>query len=129
MNSKPFVLLATIPIKPGCEVEYLSLVGPVNDAMRHEATFVNTVLHRAADDPALFMLHETWLDQEDFFAVQMKRPYRTAYEARLPDLLRAPRTMQVFEPLRSDFVFRTNVGWSPPGQEQPNHSPIFLHQG
>jgi len=34
--------------------------------VRHEPTFVNTVLHRSADDPALFMLHETWLDQEDF---------------------------------------------------------------
>jgi len=116
MNSKPFVLLAIIPVKLGCEVEYLSLVGPVNDAMRHELTFVNTVLHRAADDPVLFMLHETWLDREDFFTVQMKRPYRAAYEARLPALLRAPRTMQVFEPLRSDFVFRTNLDGFLPGQ-------------
>ena len=129
MNSKPFVLLATIPLKPGCEAEYLSLVGPVNDAMRCEPTFVNTVLHRAADDPALFMLHETWLDQEDFFAVQMMRPYRAAYEARLPALLRAPRTMHVFEPLRSDFVFRTNLREALSGQERPNYSPVFLHQG
>lgn len=125
----PFVLLATIPVKPGCEEEYLSLVGPVNDAMRHEPTFVNTVLHRAVDDPALFMLHETWLDQEDFFAVQMKRPYRADYEARLPALLRAPRTMQVFEPLRSDFVFQTGLGGLLAGQGQPHRSPEFLHQG
>ena len=110
MDRTPFVLLATIHVKPGCEAEYLALVGPVNDAMRHEPTFVNTTLHRSADDPALFMLHETWLDQEDFFTVQMKRPYRAGYEARLPDLLRAPRTMQVFEPLRSDYVFRTGTG-------------------
>ncbi len=109
MDPKPFVLLATIHVKPGCEAEYLSLVGPVNDAMRHEPTFVNTVLHRSADDPALFMLHETWLDQEDFFTVQMKRSYRAEYEARLPALLRKPRTMQVFEPLRSDYVFRTGA--------------------
>ena len=114
MDNKPFVLLAIIPLKPGCEAEYLSLVGSVNDAMRHEPTFVNTVLHRAADDPALFMLHETWLDREDFFAVQMKRPYRAAYETRLPALLRAPRTMQVFEPLRSGFVSRTDEGGSRP---------------
>ena len=119
MNNKPFVLLVTIPIKPGCEEEYLSFVGPVNDAMRNEPTFVSTVLHRAADDPALFMLHETWLDLEDFYAVQMKRPYRAAYEARLPALLRAPRTMQVFEPLRSDFVFRTDLGGQLPGRSQP----------
>ena len=77
-------------------------VNPVNDAMRHEDTFVNTTLHRSADDPALFMLYETWLDREDFFSVQMKRPYRSEYEARLPALLRWPREMQVFEALRSD---------------------------
>lgn len=113
MPSKPFVLLATIHVKPGCEAEYLSLVGPVNDAMRHEPTFVNTVLHRSADDPALFMLHETWLDRENFFSVQMKRPYRADYEARLPAMLRRPRTMQVFELLRSDYVFCTGLGGEP----------------
>ena len=106
MTKSPFVLLATVPIKPGSENEYLALVNEVNDAMRHEPTFVNTVLHRSADDPSLFMLHETWLDREDFFSNQMKRPYREKYEARLPELLRAPREMKVFEPLRADYVFR-----------------------
>ena len=97
-----FVLLVTVPIKPGREDEYLVLVNAVNDAMRNEPTFVNTILHRAADDPTEFMLYETWRDRADFFDVQMKRPYRAEYEARLPDLLRAPRKMQVFEPLRAD---------------------------
>ena len=73
-----------------------------NEEMRHEPTFVNTVLHRSAEDPGLFMLHETWRDRADFFSVQMKQPYRARYEARLPDLLRAPREMQVFLPLRAD---------------------------
>lgn len=116
MNKTPFVLLATIPLKPGHAAEYLSLVNLVNDAMRHEATFVSTVLHQAADDPDLFILHETWLDQDDFFAVQMKRPYRKAYEARLPALLRAPRDMKVLRPLRSDFVFRDGLPQSLAGQ-------------
>lgn len=109
MDKTPFCLLVTIPLKPGCAGEYLSLVNAVNDAMRHEATFVNTVLHQAADDPDLFILHETWLDQDDFFAVQMKRPYRAAYEARLPALLRAPREMKVLTPIRSDFAARDGV--------------------
>ena len=99
-----FVLIATVPIKPGCEDEYLALVNAVNDRMRHEPTFVNTVLHRAADDRALFMLYETWRDRDDFFAVQMRQPYRAEYEARLPALLRAPRRMEVFEALRADHA-------------------------
>lgn len=109
MSEKPFVLLVTIHVKPGCEEEFLSIVNPVNDAMRLEPTFLNTVLHRSDDDPTLFMLHETWMDREDFFRVQMKRPYRNAYEERLPALLRRPREMKIFEPLRSDFVFRSKI--------------------
>ena len=77
------------------------MVNAVTDEMRHEATFVNTLLHRSADDPGLFMLYETWRDRDGFFAVQMKRPYRAEYEAKLPDLLRMPRTMTVFETLRA----------------------------
>jgi len=116
LDETPFCLLVTIPLKPGRLDEYILLVNPVNDAMRHEPTFVNTVLHQAADDPALIILHETWLDQDDFFAVQMKRPYRDAYEARLPALLRAPRDMKVLRPLRSDFVFRDGLRQSLAGQ-------------
>ena len=102
MADDEFVLLTTVPITPGREEEYLALVNEVNDRMRHEPTFVSTVLHRAADDPGLFMLYETWHDRADFFAVQMHRPYRATYEERLPGLLRAPRRMTVFEPLRVD---------------------------
>ena len=62
MSDEQFVLLATVPIKAGREDEYLTLVNAVNDEMRHEPTFVNTVLHRSAEDPGLFMLHETWAE-------------------------------------------------------------------
>ncbi|WP_419826323.1 nuclear transport factor 2 family protein [Sphingomonas sp.] len=102
MRDDTFVLLTTVPIKAGCEAEYLALVYEVSDQMRHEPTFVDTVLHRSADDAGLFMLQETWRDRADYFAVQMRRPYRARYEARLPELLRAPREMKVFEPLRTD---------------------------
>ena len=102
VKTDQFVLLVTVPITPGREDDGLARVNAVNDAMRHEPTFVNTLLHRSADDPAVFMLYETWRDRDDFFAVQMKRPYRAEYEAKLPDLLRAPRTMAAFEMLRAD---------------------------
>ena len=107
MEKKPFVLLTTIHVKPGCEEEFLSIVNPVNDRVRLEPTFLNTVLHRSHEDPTLFMLHETWLDRDNFFSVQMKQPYRDPYEARLPALLRRPREMKTFEPLRADFVFQS----------------------
>ena len=114
MNQTPFMLLATFHLKAGCE-EFLAFIHRTNDAMRHEPTFVNTVVHRGADDPTCFLLYETWLDRENFFSVQMKRPYRAEYEARLPALLNRPRHMQIFEPLRGDFVFRS--GSSRPSAE------------
>ena len=78
---------------------------PVLDAMRHEATFINAVLHRDPEDPTHFMLYETWADRDDLVGVQMKRDYRAAYEASLPDILREPRQVRIWRPLRADFTF------------------------
>ena len=100
--NESFTLIVTVPIKSGMEEEYLSILHPVLDAMRHESTFLHTTVHRAADDPGLFVLYETWTDRDNFFAVQRNRSYRAEHEARLPQLLRAPRTMTVFETLRTD---------------------------
>ena len=89
--------------------EYLALVDEVNDQMRYEPTFLNTVLSRGSQDPGLIVIHEMWIDRDDFFTVQMKRDYRRKYEARLPALLRAERTMQTFEIVRADFAFMNGL--------------------
>jgi len=101
-----FVLLVRIPVKAGFENEYLSLINAVIDEMRHETSFVNTVVHRSTEDPTVFLLHETWLGRDEFFTVQMKRSYRESYEARLPQIMRAPREITILEPLRREYVFR-----------------------
>ncbi|HYG86428.1 MAG TPA: putative quinol monooxygenase [Azospirillum sp.] len=103
-GSGPVVFIVSLHVKAGCEDEFQRLLVPVLDAMRHEATFINTVLHQDPADPARFMLYETWADLDDVAEVQMKRAYRSAYEARLPDLLREPRQVQVWRPLRGDFT-------------------------
>jgi quinol monooxygenase YgiN len=87
------------------EDEFLALLTPVLDAMRHETTFVSAGLHRSPDDPTSFMLCEVWADRNDLVNVQMKRDYRTTYEARLPDLLREPRRAEIWDGLRADFTF------------------------
>jgi quinol monooxygenase YgiN len=101
------VAVVTLHLKPGREEEWLGLLTPVLDAMRHEPTFINAVLHRDPDDPTRFMLYETWADRDDLVNVQMKRGYRSAYEAKLPDLLREPRQARIWRPLRADFAFFT----------------------
>jgi quinol monooxygenase YgiN len=100
-----FVVVVSLHVKPGREEEWLRLLAPVLDAMRQEPTFVNAVLHRDPDDPTRFMLYETWAGWDDLANVQMKRGYRAAYEARLPDLLREPRQARVWRPLRADSTF------------------------
>lgn len=102
---KPFVVIVTNHVKPGFEEEYLNLVMPIIDLMRHETTFINNVVHRALDDPTRFMIYETWADRDDVFNIQIKRDYRRAYETRLPEILRAPREMTFWKPLRADFTF------------------------
>ncbi len=99
------VVVVSLHLKPGHEEEFLRLVAPVLDAMRHEASFVNAALHQDPEDPTRFMLYETWADRDDLVEVQMKRDYRGAYEARLPAILSEPRRAEVWRPLRGDFTF------------------------
>ena len=109
MAARPFTLLTTIPLKPECVDEYLALVDEVNDRMRTEPTFLNTVLSRSDEEPGLIIIHEVWIDRDDFYDVQMKRDYRSKYEARLPALLRADRSMKTFEIVRADFAFMSGM--------------------
>ena len=101
MSRKQFTILVSIPLKPGRADEFLALLNDVFDAMKVEDTFVNATALRSADDPDTIMLFETWLDREHFMSEQMKRPYRKLYEARLPELLRTPREVSFYEPIRS----------------------------
>ena len=122
MPTDELVLLVTAPIKAGCESEYLALVNEVNAAKRREPTLVNAALHRSVDDPSLFMLHETWRDRDDFFPVQLGRPYRAKYEARLPSLLRSPRERKVLAALRSDHAPATPS--APEGGTRESENPV-----
>ncbi|MCC7272613.1 MAG: antibiotic biosynthesis monooxygenase [Alphaproteobacteria bacterium] len=99
------VLVISLHVLPGHVDAFLALLTPVLDAMRHETTFVNAVLHQDPDDATRFMLYETWADRDDLQWVQIHRGYRRAYEDRLPDLLREPRRVEIWQCRRADFVF------------------------
>jgi quinol monooxygenase YgiN len=93
----------TFCVKAGAEDEFLGLLHPVLDAMRHEATFENAILHRDPEAPNRFMLYETWADHDDVVEVQMHRDYRKLFWDKLPALLAEPRQVQTWAPMRSDF--------------------------
>ena len=103
-SAGPLAVVVSLDLVPGREPEFLHLLTPVLDAMRHEPSFINAALHCDPEDPARFMLYETWADRRDLLEVQMRRAYRAAYEARLPGLLRESRRAQVWRPLRGDFT-------------------------
>ncbi len=91
-----FTILVSIPLKPGCAKEFLAMLDDLFAAMHSELTFVNATALQSTDNPDTIVLCETWLDVDNFTSVQMKRPYRAAYEARLPEMLREPRRVDFF---------------------------------
>jgi quinol monooxygenase YgiN len=68
--------------------------------MAREDAFVTCYLHRDMQDPTLFTLYERWNEPsiEAFVQHQMK-PYREAYDAKLPELLQRPREASILAPL------------------------------
>jgi quinol monooxygenase YgiN len=96
-------LVITGRVKPECRQEFLDLLIPLLDAMRHEPTFIDTVLHMDPEDPNRFMLYETWADLDELVQVQAQREYRKTFMDRLPELLAEERQIRIWKPLRGDF--------------------------
>lgn len=104
MPSQAVTFLVGLHVAEGRLADFLALLEPVLDAMRHEPGFINAVLHRAPEDPHRLLLYETWADLDDVRTIQLQRDYRQNYHARLSDLLRAPREIAIWTPLRADFA-------------------------
>jgi quinol monooxygenase YgiN len=89
-------------VRPAQRERFHALLGGVLDAMRAEAGFISATLHADPQDENRFLLHETWRDHDEVVAVEIKRAYRDAWHAALPDLLEAPREIGMWTPLRED---------------------------
>lgn len=113
----PIILSVTEHVRAECLDEYLELVNGVADAMRHEETFQYLIVGQDPDDPTRFNYFEAWEDRTEFYEVQMKRPYRDRFEERIPAMLKTPRSIVEWHPLRDDFAFFSNrsrvLGQSP----------------
>ena len=89
-------------VVPARRAEFLDLLYPVLDTMKHEPMYHAATLHR---DPACentFLLTETWEDHDDVLNVQLTRPYRAAWHAALPHLLEGEREIGIWEPIKVD---------------------------
>jgi quinol monooxygenase YgiN len=98
----PVTYVIRFDILPGQRDRFLTLLNGVLDAMRREPMFHNAMLHADPGNENRMMLYETWEDHADVLDVQLKRSYRDAWHAALPDLLASPRDISVWHPLRED---------------------------
>ncbi|MFC0400049.1 putative quinol monooxygenase [Paraburkholderia rhizosphaerae] len=100
--SQQISFIVHLPGKPEArEALYSSLLN-VLDEMSHEPDFVNTYLHRSADDPDTLVLYETWACSAEYFQNHhLKKSYRVDYEKKLGNLLKSERRFEWLEPIRS----------------------------
>src|SRR5262245_34745559 len=98
----PVTYVIRFDVVPEQRERFLVLLGGVLDAMRDEANFHEAILHRDPESETRFMLYETWESHDDVLAVQLHRPYRMAWHDALPELLRSPRDVSMWVPLRAD---------------------------
>lgn len=98
----PVTYVIRFDIRPGERDRFLTLLNGVLDAMRHEPMFHDAMLHADPDNEHHMMLYETWEDHVDVLEIQLKRPYREAWHAALPELLAKPRDISIWHPIRSD---------------------------
>jgi quinol monooxygenase YgiN len=89
-------------VVPAERERFLELLEGVLDMMRDEPMFHEAVLHADPDNEHRFMLYETWEDLDDVVEVQLKRPYREAWHAALPEILAEERDISIWRPLRAD---------------------------
>jgi quinol monooxygenase YgiN len=105
-----WVLCVTFSIKPEHADEFVSIVSPVLDKMRHSENFVSTTLSHDPKTPGRFFLFETWKSRARFLAEDLSFAYRKPYETRLPDIQLADRRIEEWEQVRADFSLSTGSG-------------------
>jgi len=100
MASNDLVFYVKLHVKPQRVDEWRHAVDAIIERMAEEPEFVACYLHQDSQDPCEFTLYERWREPsvEAFLNNQMK-PYRIAYDAKLPDLLQRPREAAILKPL------------------------------
>lgn len=100
MANRDLVFYVKLFVKPECVEEWKQAVFEIIELMSHEEAFISCYMHQDTQDPNLFTLYERWNERsvEDFLKHQMK-PYRVAYDAKLPALLQRPREPAILLPI------------------------------
>lgn len=97
----PVTFVIRFNVVPAERQRFLDLLTRVLDAMRDEPMFHQAILHQDPDEENRFMLYETWEDLDDVIVNQLRRPYREAWHAALPELLVGERDIAIWQPLHA----------------------------
>ena len=100
--SETIAFIVRLPARHAHVRELEHAVLGILDAMSGEPDFVTTYLNQAPDDPDTFVLYEVWAcSREHFLQHHLGKPYRQAFEAQLPQWLRAERSIEFLDLRRS----------------------------
>lgn len=98
MEKRRIVVVARVRAREGFEAEVerelLALVAP----SRAEDGCLNYDLHRSADEPSLFMFHETWSSREAL-EKHLSQPSMGAFDERTEGMLAEPEEITFWERL------------------------------
>ncbi|SDD13982.1 Quinol monooxygenase YgiN [Cupriavidus sp. YR651] len=99
MSHEQIAFVVRLPARAEFREEFEARLLGVVEAMAKEPDFVNTTIHKSAEDPDTYVLYETWAcSQEYFMTHHLSKNYRHEYEAALPRLLKAPRQIDFLVP-------------------------------
>ena len=101
MSDTDLVFYVTLTVKPDRVEDWKAAVFEVIGEMQHEDAFVSCYMHQDSRAPNVFTLYERWREPSvEAFVEHQTKPYRVAYDAKLPDLLERPREPAVLTPIR-----------------------------
>lgn len=76
----PLTVVAKLKAKPGAEARLENALRALVAPTRAEAGCLNYDLHRAHDDPGLFVFHENW-ESRALWEAHMNAPHLVAFSA------------------------------------------------
>ena len=94
--------IVKLPTRPEKREQMRAMLFGIADSMASEPDFINTWIHEDLNDPDTLVLYESWACSREYFIEHhLAAPYRTSYEAALPHLLSAPRTIDFLKSIRA----------------------------
>ena len=94
--------IVKLPTRPEKREQMRAMLFSITDSMAREPDFINAWVHEDLADPDTLVVYESWACSRDtFMAHHLAAPYRSAYEAALPELLSAPRTIDFLKIIRA----------------------------